>query len=69
MSTPIAINEQNMEGIVTSTEDAVILDCVDRIGEITYREALDNYNNRMKSYIGFVNSIFATRINGVVQDK
>lgn len=69
MSTALPINEQNMEAVVLSTEDAVILDCVDRIGEITYREALDIYNNRMKSYMVFVNNIMNVRINNGVEIK
>ena len=67
MASPI--NQQEMEAIVHSTEDAVILECLDQIGQITYREALDNYNAKMRSYIGFVNDMMNFRINEGIQIK
>jgi len=58
MSTPISITDEQMDTIVYSTEHAVVLDCLSRKGEITYREAIRLYDERMASFIGLVNSVF-----------
>lgn len=37
------MNEQMLDEIVFSGTDALVLGCLDKVGEITYREALELY--------------------------
>lgn len=37
------MNDSHLDEIVFSGTDALVLGCLDRVGEITYREALELY--------------------------
>lgn len=37
------MNDNHLDEIVFSGTDALVLGCLDRVGEITYREALELY--------------------------
>lgn len=52
------MTETELDSLVTNTEAAVVLGCVDRIGQITYRQALDEYQKRFARYMDFVDDIF-----------
>ena len=54
----LGLTEAQLDSIVTDAEAAITLGCEDRLGKITYREALDNYNKRLVRFMDFVDDLF-----------
>lgn len=64
VDTKLTVSEDRLDTLVTDATDAVYLNCIDRLGKVTYREALDSYNKRMEAMKKFVDGVL-----GVTQTK
>ena len=45
--THYGLTDEQLDMIITDTEAAITLGCEKQIGEITYRQALEQYRNRL----------------------
>jgi len=53
----LTVSETKIDMLVTDVTDAVYLNCIHELGKVTYREALDRYNARMKAMREFVDGV------------